>query len=116
MDINENSDELNIEITEDNEEMFLDQLSDDNRIAVMDCMALNPDIAEIVRNGRNRVVTYELSVYRILVESETVFMLLMDDGESGDFEDFAARTRFYNSEADAMAAMGAEYNDWLTRF
>jgi hypothetical protein len=116
MEINENSDELNIEITEDNEETFLDQLSEDNRIAVIDCMALNPDIAEIVRGGRNRLVTYELSVNRILVGDDTVFMLLMDDGESGDFEDFAARTRFYANEADAMAAMGAEYNDWLTRF
>jgi hypothetical protein len=116
MDINENSDSLNIEITEENEEMFLDQLSDDNRIATMDCMALNPDIAETVRNGRNRIVTYDLSVYRILFEDKTVFMLLMDDGESGDFEFFAERTRFYETEADAMAAMGAEYNDWITRF
>lgn len=104
---------LNIEITDENIGSIEDQMVLDNEIASIDCMALNPMIADQVNNCGSG---YELLIYRVEVDEEEVFLLFLEDGEAGDAEDFAARASFYATEAEAKAAMGAEYNDWLTRF
>lgn len=110
------STELNIIVTDENIDAIEDQMTPDNEVATIDCMALNPPIAEQVNSGFGRPAEYELQIFKVEVEDQEVFLLYFEDGDTQDTDSFAERAHFYENEADAKAAMGAEYNDWLTRF
>ena len=107
---------LYIEITDENLDFIEEQMIPENEIASMDCMALNPQIADQVNSSGHRPGEYELLIYKVSVDDKDVFLLFFEDGEWGGVDDFVEAASFYETEADAMAAMGAEYNDWLTRF
>lgn len=110
------STEINIIVTDENIDAIEDQMTPDNEVASIDCMALNPAIAEQVNSGPGRTGEYQLQIFKIEVEGKKIFVLFFDDGDVQDSESFNERVRFYSLQEDAMAAMGAEYNDWLTRF
>lgn len=107
---------LDIEITDENIDSIEEQMIPENEVASIDCIALNPQIADQVNSAGHRPGEYELIIYKIVLEKKDIFFLYFDDGEFGGTEEFAVRSFFYETEADAKAAMGAEYNDWLTRF
>lgn len=107
---------LDIEITEENLHGIEQQMIAPNEVASIDCMALNPLIADQVNSSGHRPGEYELIIYKIVFDGQDIFLLYFDDAEFGGVEEFAARASFFETEADAKAAMGAEYNDWLTRF
>lgn len=102
--------ELNIIITEENCNSIIDQMTEENQVFTLDCMDLNPEIAEMTRGG------YELQIYKVNVENQDVFLFYMEDGWGGDCEDFDERASFFKTQVEAKAALGDEYNDWLTRF
>jgi hypothetical protein len=109
-------DELTVEITEDNIDAIQEQMISENEVASLDCLALNPDIADQVNGDGYRSGQYEIHIYKIDVGDKEAFLLYFDDGEWNTLEEFVERSHFYETEAAALAGMGAGYNDWLTRF
>lgn len=107
---------LTVELTDELIDEIDEQIDPSNEVVSIDCLALNPDIAEQVNGDRRGSSYYILFIYQITLQGKEVFLLLFDDGEGESIEDFEGRAHFYETEADARAAMGAEYNDWLTRF
>lgn len=94
----------NFLLTDENLNSVLDALTKQTRIFRLDFFKMNPDLDSRWNRG------YIISIYKVELNNEVVFAVHFDDKTDGGLEVYSSRLAFFNTEDEAMEAVGKDYN------